>query len=156
MISLKVKRKTKNLNKLINKVKKLSGKSIKSGYFSDQGKHPTAGINYADLAYLHAKGTDMFPPRDIRLDALEDLKGYNFTPLLNKYLYKKMPLDSVLDTFAFRLEDTAQSKFGVPSINNPDNSKWWSDQKEVGNAPLLQFGYLRDAWESRVVNVGES
>lgn len=155
MITSKIKRKTSNLNKLKKKIQALSRKTIKSGLFADQGNHPTAGIPYTDLAYLHHFGTDTLPPRDIRYDALDELKAYNFKPLLNKYFYKNLPLDSVMDTIAFRAEDISQSLFGVPSVNNPDNSDWWASQKEVGNAPLLQYGYLRDAWNSRVVNVGD-
>ena len=160
MITTKVTRKTKNLDKLIKKIKALSRKEIKSGYFADQGQHPTAGMSYTDLAYLHATGTSKFPDRDIRLDAFYELKDFNFTPLLNKYFYGKASLEGTTSTIAFRVEDISQSLFGVPSVNNPDNSDWWAEQKRLeghgGNTPLVHYGYLRDAWESRVVNIGDS
>lgn len=152
MLTSRIKRKTNNLNKLKKKIEALGKKSIKSGLFADQGNHPTAGIPYTDLAYIHHFGSDMFPERDIRYDAVDQLSVYNFSPLLNRYFYKDLSLDSVLDTVAFRVEDISQSLFGVPSMNNPSNTEWWAEQKKGKNSPLVHYGHLRDAWHSRVVN----
>lgn len=160
MITSKIRRKTNNLEKLAKKIKALSRSSVKSGYFSDQGNHPTADMPYTTLAYIHATGFNGLPERDIRLDTIYELSTFNFKPLLNKYFYKDLPVSSVTSDIAFRVEDIAQSLFGVPSVNNPDNSEWWARQKAKetggsGNTPLIHYGYLRDAWNSRIVNVGE-
>lgn len=151
MITAKIKRKSNNLKKLKQKIESLSKKSIKSGLFSDQGKHPTANIPYTDLAYIHHFGTENIPPRDIRYDVIDELQEYNFKPVLNSLFYKKESLVAVLDSLAFKVEDISKDSFGVPSVNNPDNSEYWQKQKG-GNTPLLQYGHLRDAWTSRIVD----
>ena len=73
-----IKRKTNNLSKVKRRIQKLANKKIKSGYFADQGSHPNSDLSYADLAYLHASGARGLPERDIRFDAIDELKSFNF------------------------------------------------------------------------------
>lgn len=143
-----IKRKTNNLKKFVDKIKKLQESNVESGYFAEQGMHPTAGISFVELASIHASGfTTKYgdvPARDVRPATLFDMKGM-FKGSLNSYFYKGYSLNDTLDTAGFKITDLAQSYFGIPSPTMPDNSSWWVEIKET-NSPLVHYGYLQEAW----------
>ena len=145
-----IKRKTRNFEKLIKKLKKLDDAKVKSGYFPEQGIHSSSGIPYYELAFIHAKGEGNFPRRDVRPSVLTALWQPEFkrTAVVNTmaYLNGKVPLESLLDTLGFKITDIAQSYFGIPSKYNPSNSDWWASQKKEGDTPLVFDGELRDMW----------
>ena len=152
MIQSKIKRKGRsNLTKLKKKIKSLSEKSIKTGLFADQGKHPKSDLTFPEVAYVNSIWRGNIPPRDIRFDAIDALHYYDFYTILSSYFFYAKPLDSVLNTIATDVEDISKNFFGVPSVNNPSNSPRWAEVKG-GDTPLVHYGYMRDAWESRVID----
>lgn len=150
MMSLKVKRETKNFEKWISKIAQLKKASVESGYFPQQGDHPTADMSYVELAELHAKGAGDLPKRDIRPAVTHNMKfGSSFSRsnkhMLVRYLIGKLSIDNYLSSVGHKISDSAQSYFGIPSGHNPSNSEYWADFKGA-DTPLVFDGYLRDAW----------
>lgn len=143
-----IKRKTRNFEKLVKRLKELNNAKVKSGYFPEQGIHSTAEMPYAELAFIHAKGEGDLPIRDVRPSVLTYLRQPVFNKTLEvnikAYLSGKVSLDSFLDGFGYRITDIAQSYFGDPDVLAA-NSAYWAAQKG-GNTPLVFEGELRDAW----------
>lgn len=143
-------RKTRNLEKLIKKIKKLEQANVESGYFPEQGDHPYAEMSYVDLAYIHSKGEGNFPPRDVRFPTYLNLQNsITFKTSVHKdlknHLYKDLKLDTVLTNIGVEVTNLAKSFFGIPSSFLPMNSSEWAEIKGA-NTPLVFEGYLMDAW----------
>ena len=159
MHNISLKRNTKNLEKFLKKIKKLSQSRVETGYFSEQGDHPEAKMSYADLAELHAKGAKGYAIRDIRISVAGDMKNNsslrNFiSKQMKEYLYKDVKLSGSLDDIGWKLTGIAQGYFGVPSVNNPSNSPEWIARKGA-DTPLVFEGYLMDAWSWKTSESGK-
>lgn len=153
MFSVSLKRKTRNLEQLIKKMEKLSEEKVETGVFAEQGEHPTAEMSYVDLAIMHEQGDGDFPPRTVRNLTLNSMKNREFlnkvSVNLESYLLKDGSLNYSLGRIGQSMSHIGRSFFG--SINPPDmmpNEPNWADEKGK-NAPLVDQGYLQDAWAYR-------
>lgn len=157
MLKACVKRKTRNLEKLKQKLIKIRDSKVESGYFIEQGYHPTAEMTYVELAIFHAIGSRNNSKRDIRPLAVKSLEYGSFIGIVKNDLYKyidgRKSLDNVLATAGEIITETSQDFFGeINFIHNPPNSDNWAEQKG-GNTPLYHYGYLRDAWSYKTSEV---
>jgi hypothetical protein len=152
-MSGKIVRKTKNFEKLIKKIQKLSKSHAESGYFREQGIHPDSDITYSGLAMLlEIKG------KNVRKPTIHSMEGASFKRKIDKgissYLYKDAPLTGVLDNFGSSISDIALSYFGRTSPTVVANSQIWAEQtgdrSPAGqNTPMVFNGHLVDAWSYR-------
>lgn len=144
-------RSTKNIEKLIKKLQKLSKASVESGYFIEQGDHPTAEIPYVSLMYKHAMGEGNLPVRNPLPVTISLMNSnpflINLSTNLNKYLYSSSHLSKLLDRSGKDITRLASSTFGSTYYYLP-NSPMWADMKD-GNTPLVDEGHLQEAWSYR-------
>lgn len=151
MLSVSIKRKTNNLEKLIEKLEKINKQGVETGVFASQGEHPNADMTYVDLARMHEEGDGNFPPRTVRPILAHNIKEQPFlnkvTVALNKYLYSDLSANYFLSKVGEQLSSMGKSYFGVvhPSYM-PSNSYITIDYKDGDNTPLVEEGYLKDAW----------
>lgn len=148
-MQVSITRKTFNLDKLVKKIESLKNQEVKSGYFKEQGDHPEAEMSYVDLAWMHAKGDGEFPERDVRIPTTLEMKGVStsnfFAKATRDFLFKDITISETLDKIGWKISSIAVSYFGIPSQYLPMNSAWWAKVKG-GNTPLVNEGYLMDAW----------
>lgn len=146
-----IRRTTRNLEKLILKIKKLAESNVESGYFIEQGDHPEAGIPFVSLMYKHAMGAGELHARDPLPVTSNIMKIGSFQKNahnnLSKYLYTSSRLSTLLDKTGKEITLIATSTFGSTSYYQP-NSPQWAEIKG-DNTPLVYEGHLRDAWSYR-------
>lgn len=149
----RITRKTKNFEKLIKKIKLLSKSRVDSGYFAEQGDHPTADMPYAKLATILE-----LKKKSVRTPTIFDMGSYEFKNDLHtglkKYLYGDIKLSNILDGWGEHMSDIATSYFGRPSSSVTENSERWASKEGLrspsgANTPLIFDGYLVDAWSYR-------
>lgn len=150
MFNITIKRQSRNLEELIQKIEKMSRQSVETGVFIEQGEHPEAGMTYVDLARMHEEGDGDFPPRTVRPLVLHSMKGSMFTNMvarnINNYLYRDTPLNYSLSKIGEGMASLGKSFFGNISFphmppNSPDTVL-----EKGSNTPLVDEGYLKDAW----------
>lgn len=151
MFSVSIKKSTNNLEKLLDKIENLSKESVQTGVFIEQGEHPTAGMSYVDLARMHEQGDGSFPPRTVRPIILNSMKELPFISKvgkhLNQYLLQNYDINYSLNKVGELMSDMGRSYFG--EVNNPwmrGNATSTIQRKEGRNTPLVDEGYLKNAW----------
>ena len=150
MFNVKVTRKTRNLEKLVDKLEALSKEHVETGVFAEQGEHPTAEMSYVQLAVMHEEGDGNFPPRTVRPLIMNSMKEKPFmdkvSEHLNKYLFRDVSLNYALGYIGQDMAMIGKSFFGV--IDNP----WMkgNDPKTIElkgkNTPLVDEGFFKDTW----------
>lgn len=146
-LSVKVTRKTNNLEKLKKRLKELSSQNVQSGYFRQQGDHPEAEMPFAGLMYLHEYGFNNIPPRPIREITMFKIPSElnSVFAELKKYIRGQNEVDDVLDMAGWKITGIAVSLFGKASPKIPANSPYTESVKGF-NAPLVDSGLLKNAW----------
>ena len=151
MFSVSVTRKTRNLEKLVEKLEALHKQSVETGVFIEQGDHPDAGISFVDLARMHEQGDGDFPPRTVRPLVRHTLKEKHFQDKifshLSTYIFKDNSLNYALGYIGQDMVKLGKSFFG--NVSNPwmsNNAPETIELKGGRNTPLVDEGYLRDAW----------
>lgn len=147
MITATLKRKTKNLDGLINKINNLKKAKIETGYL-DSSLH-YSGETYAELMAWYEYGEITFngipmiyPVRAITINKHKRnaAKKKELKNTLVDYLFKGESLNSILNDVGQQFTETAQSIFNntseLPVYSNP--------------TPLFETGDLRDNWKYTV------
>lgn len=156
-LTISITRKTRNLEKLINKLEAIDGKTIEAGYFYEQGEHPEAEMPYVELAMMHAEGDGNFPARSVLPITGWRMKSSEFKSnvayYLSQYLFSSVSPKRMFDNIATDISDIAVSHFGQIGPTMAPNSPMWSQYKanEIGydGGPLVYEGFLKDAWSFR-------
>lgn len=150
MFSVSITRKTRNLEKLVEKMERLVKEHVETGVFIEQGEHPNAEMSYVDLARMHEEGDGNFPPRTVRPLVLHTMKERPFVDKvghhLKKYLLADYDINYALNRVGQDMSQIGKSFFG--NVSNPwmtSNAPSTIEMKGF-NAPLVEEGYLRDAW----------
>lgn len=69
-----------NLAKLVKKLQSVHNQRVQTGYFKEQGEHPTAEMTYAELMRIHEYGDGNFPARpvfkNLRFDIRNEIKPH--------------------------------------------------------------------------------
>lgn len=153
MFNVKVTRKTRNLEKLVDKLEALSKEHVETGVFAEQGEHPTAGMSYVDLAVMHEQGKEgSFPARTVRPLILNEMNNKPFmdrvTQHLNKYVFKDVSLNYALGYIGQDMAMMGKSFFGVPNPPDmPSNSDNTIEYFKGGeDTPLVDEGFFKDTW----------
>jgi len=151
MFSVTITRKTRNLEKLVEKMERLSKESVETGVFIQQGEHPKAEMSFVDLARMHEEGDGNFPPRTVRPLILNEMKEQRFmnrlTKHLNSYLLGDNSINYALGYIGQDMAKMGRDFFG--EVSNPwmtSNASETIMDKGGRNTPLVDEGYLRDAW----------
>lgn len=156
MPHLTIRRKTKNLEKLIKKLEKIDKQGVKTGVFIEQGEHPTAEMSYVDLAIMHEEGDGDFPPRTVRNLTLNEMKNStvfhaNIVNELKGYLFNESSLDFTLMHIGEDMQVIGENFFG--EVNLPDmfyNSLNTIKMKNGRDTPLVDTGALQEAWSFKI------
>lgn len=120
------------------RLEKLDDSHIELGWFSEQGKHPTANMTYPELGFYHAVGMNGVIPRDILgVFSFEEFDtGGGLDRLLPLILNN--PNDNVQDTLdriGKRFTRKIKKVFGSSSLHpTPHNPN-----------PMIETGALRRA-----------
>lgn len=150
MFSISITRETRNLEKLVEKMERLAKEKVETGVFIEQGEHPTANMTYVELARMHEEGDGDFPPRTVRNILLNKMKDRSFVEKAGIEVCKHL-LGDYSDSYALSkvgeiMSSMGKSFFGKVSYPDmPTNSPYTIAEKGF-NAPLVDEGYLRDAW----------
>jgi len=149
MTRTKVVRKTKNIERLIEKIKKLKLANVQSGYFIEQGIHTTIDMPYTTLMQTHEFGFGV-PQRHLRLSTLDIVSNSKVNRKeLKSFLYSGESLEDYLNKTGSRITNTAKSLFGVVSSRVPSNAPMTIALKQGRDEPLVDSGELRDKWSFR-------
>lgn len=149
MIKTRVIRKTRNIDKMIEKIKALKAASVQSGYFIEQGIHSTIGIPYTTLMQNHEFGFGV-PQRHLRQSAFDVVSNSKINRKeIKNFLFTGENLDTYLNKSGARIANTAKSLFGVVSPQVPSNAPMTIALKGGNDTPLVDTGELRDAWSFR-------
>lgn len=143
---LKITRKTKNFEKLENKIKRLVKENVESGYFKEQPDHPTADMSYAQLMAIHEYGYGGLPERPVREITMSSMKG-EVGKIIKRNLFR-LSEEKLLDLIGKNTTELAKSIFGESPPLEP-NSDYTIDMKGF-DAPLIDSGVLRENWSYRV------
>lgn len=144
---IKIKRKTRNIEKLAKKIKTLKKQKIESGYFKEHGNHPEADMPYAQLMNMHEYGMGNFPIRPVRSITINSLNLSGFSKVLSDYLYDRKDINTPLDDIGEYSARIAKAVFG-DTTKLADNSVTTIDIKGF-NSPLVEFGHLYHNWGYR-------
>ena len=127
---------------------KADGEYVDTGWFEEQGEHPTADMNYPELANLQATGGGgQFIPRDITLVAMihADLMNQPVAKrAFDKWLQDptKDPEKTLLDAIGEAMVEEVKGLFGStylhPTQGNPN--------------PLIDSGALQAATSYKTKN----
>lgn len=137
-MSIKIVRsKTNDFEKLFKHLRELSNKSVKVGYFKDQGKH-ASGAYYATIMQIHEDGLGNNPSRPVlTIGSLELENGSSpeFNQAVIRTIVGVNTLDTTLPQVGEAAKEHIQSVFGdavklSPVTNNP--------------TPLVDTGELKD------------
>ena len=153
---LKVKSKvtcdTKELTKLINKLKALDGAEVETGYF-EEDEHPEHNVAMSDLAAWQEYGTKVngrehIPSRPFMYQAwvFSEPKQMKLTEKLNiSYLYNSSArpnsINNYLEPFGNLMESNIKSS--IYSGNFQENATLTIELKGHSNV-LIETGYLAD------------
>lgn len=152
MFNVRVTRKTRNLEKLVEKLEALSKENVETGVFAEQGEHPTAEMSYVELAVMHEQGNGNFPPRTVRPLIMNSMKNKPFmdkvSENINKYLFRDVSLNYALGYIGQDMAMMGKSFFGVPnSPDMPSNSDNTIEYFKGGqDTPLVDQGFFKDTW----------
>ena len=144
-MQVKVKRKTNNLQKLEKRIRELAESKVESGYFPEQGDHPTANMPYGQLMAIHELGLRDLDKRPVRLFAMKSFKNNHDKTLkeLRSFVRGESDVEDVLQAAGKEITMKAVDIFGGPRLK--PNSEYTIEQKGF-DSPLIEFGYLKSAW----------
>lgn len=132
-------------------MERLIKENVETGVFIEQGEHPNAEMSYVDLARMHEEGDGDFPPRTVRPLILNTMKEKPFVNKagdnLKKYLLGDYDINYALNRVGQDMSQIGKSFFG--NVSNPwmtSNAPSTILLKGGNNTPLVDQGYLRDAW----------
>lgn len=149
-MQFEIKRKTNNIESLVKRVRELSSAKVESGYFKENGEHPTADMSYASLMSIHAFGLYGLPERDIHNISVRHYKSMPKNSLwkdLSLFIKDQKDSEDVLNTLGMTFSEVATGLFGNSSILGA-NSPETVEQKGF-NAPLIEDGFLKNNWSWR-------
>lgn len=150
MYCLEIKQKTRNLDKLARKIRKLGKQSVSSGYFAESGEHSNYHIKYATLMYMHEAGFEgdhgYIPSRPVRLQTYMYMQSTysRWSRSIGDYLFRNKRMDYPLELIGKLSVQFATDLFG-DSNRLVDNSEQTQEIKGA-NTPLVDTGELRDNW----------
>lgn len=125
---------------LMKKVVRTSNNDVaETGWFASDGPHPTAGMNYPQLARFHANGDDGVTVRDVLYEAslsFSPAKYQEIKSAMGKYLVTGLVKDweavieALGESFWKECHDVIGNPSRLPVTNNP--------------TPLVDSGELED------------
>lgn len=101
----------------------MNGQKAKVGYFSDSGRHPTADMSYASLAFIHAFPVSGYHPTRNIFAPIKPIKGSGqdrlyFKGVLKEYvqLDSRITAEDVLDTIGKDYREKVYHVFGNTAL----------------------------------------
>ena len=150
MINITLRRKTHNFEKLIQKMEALTNEYVETGVFIEQGQHPYAEMSYVELARMHEEGDGDFPPRTVRPLVLNAMDNEQFMSVVSKALTKHFlgndSANQALSSIGFTMREIGYNFFGKTDMKDMFPNHPETIRDKGFNAPLVDEGYLRDAW----------
>ncbi|QDP59449.1 MAG: hypothetical protein GOVbin4162_23 [Prokaryotic dsDNA virus sp.] len=148
-MSIEIVRKTRNLEKLIDRIQKTRGKTVETGYFQEQGVHSEYGIPYGRLMQIHEFGMFGLPERPVQLPTQRYMKNTYSGWAINikRYLQGTVKLENALFDIGDRASSYAKGVFGDPFKLEPNAQS--TVEEKGSNTPLVDTGELRDKWAFR-------
>lgn len=154
-MAFKIKRTTRNTEKLIKKLEKLSEESVSTGYYPEQGYHTEYNMTYANLMSIHETGKFGMPVRPVRWLTTRYMKNSyqgGWSLAIKKYLQGKQGLKSSLHEIGIEAAGYARGLFGKsPPLEVNSNE---TIVEKGANTPLVDTGELRDKWGYKVGDAG--
>jgi len=144
-MTISIRRKTKNLDKLLKKLQTLSKHKVESGYFKQQGLHHS-GYTYPALMSIHEYGKNGNLERPVKFfttQAISNSKIPFIFSEIHHYFKGNQTTTETLDNVGQIITLTARSFFGSPALE--DNAPLTIELKGE-NSPLIDTGDLRDHW----------
>ncbi len=146
VMAVEIIRKTRNLEKLINRIKSTRGKIVETGYFQEQGLHSEYGMFYGRLMQIHEFGMFGLPERPVQLPTWRYMKSTysDWSYEIKRFIQGKQELSDVLTKVGSKASSFAKSVFGDTSMLEPNAPS--TIEEKGSNSPLVDTGELRDKW----------